>query len=103
MDLEKVAAAAKEYDEQQIANQEAAEREANKTIFDRIGDAVDSVNETVSEVFDFDAARFKQNVALRTAAPVFFISAATGEGIDALCGWLRAQMKQSKGGENGRD
>ncbi|MBQ1808923.1 MAG: hypothetical protein IIZ87_05290, partial [Selenomonas sp.] len=57
MDLEKVAAAAKEYDEQQIANQEAAEREANKTIFDRIGDAVDSVNETVSEVFDFDAAR----------------------------------------------
>ena len=45
--------------------------------------------------FDFDMARFKQNVALRTAAPVFFISAATGEGIDALCGWLCDQMKQS--------
>ena len=48
--------------------------------------------------FDFDMARFKEHVALRTAAPVFFVSARTGEGIRALCDWLIKQMQTKEYG-----
>ena len=40
------------------------------------------------EVFDFDLARFRANLRPLTAAPVFPVSAGTGEGFDALCDWL---------------
>ena len=39
--------------------------------------------------FDFDEERFRKNLAgCNETAPVFFISAATGEGIDPWIGWL---------------
>ena len=39
--------------------------------------------------FDFDTERFKKNLAgCNDKAPVFFISAATGEGMDEWCRWL---------------
>ena len=40
------------------------------------------------EVFDFDLASFRANLAPLTAAPVFPVSAETGEGFDALADWL---------------
>ena len=39
--------------------------------------------------FDFDEERFRKHLAgCNATAPVFFISAATGEGIDPWIGWL---------------
>ncbi len=47
------------------------------------------------EVFDFDLDRFRQNVKLRNEkAPVFAISAETGEGMDAWCAWLKEQAEK---------
>ena len=43
------------------------------------------------EAFDFNTERFKDNVARCTKAPVFFVSAATGEGIVKLAEWLHQQ------------
>ncbi len=43
------------------------------------------------EAFDFNTERFKENVAKCTKAPVFFVSAATGEGIITLAEWLHGQ------------
>ena len=43
------------------------------------------------EAFDFNTERFKENVAKCTNAPVFFVSAATGEGIVKLGEWLHEQ------------
>ncbi len=40
------------------------------------------------EAFDFNTERFKEYVAGCTEAPVFFVSAATGEGIVKLAEWL---------------
>ncbi len=39
--------------------------------------------------FDFDTARFAENAALRTAAPVFPVSAKSGEGFDAAADKIR--------------
>lgn len=44
------------------------------------------------EYFDFDMQRFLKNVRCHTEAPVFPVSAETGEGMDAFCRWLRAQI-----------
>ena len=45
------------------------------------------------EVFDFDMETFKKNVSMRNAsAPVFPISAETGEGIDKWCEWLEREV-----------
>ena len=45
-------------------------------------------------VFDFDMEKFKENVRVRNAGcPVFPISAATGEGVDAWCGWLLEEVR----------
>ena len=46
------------------------------------------------EVFDFDMETFKKNAALRNpGAPVFPISAETGEGIDEWCQWLANEVQ----------
>lgn len=45
-------------------------------------------------VFDFDLQKFRENVRLRNACcPVFPISAATGEGVDAWCAWLLQEVR----------
>ena len=44
------------------------------------------------EAFDFNTERFKEYVAGVTKAPVFFVSAATGEGIVKLAEWLNDQV-----------
>ena len=45
--------------------------------------------------FDFDMERFKSNLAgCNDKAPVFFISAATGEGMDAWCQWLNDEVRE---------
>ena len=45
-------------------------------------------------VFDFDLEKFWENVRLRNACcPVFPISAATGEGVDAWCAWLLQEVR----------
>ena len=52
------------------------------------------VNKTDAlEVFDFDMEQFRKNVSGRTGVPVFPVSAATGEGMDALADWLLAQFR----------
>lgn len=44
--------------------------------------------------FDFDPQRFRENLAAcNDAAPVFFLSAATGEGIDEWCAWLDREVR----------
>ncbi len=44
--------------------------------------------------FDFDNERFKANLAAcGCEVPVFFISAATGEGMDEWCRWLDAEVR----------
>ncbi len=44
--------------------------------------------------FDFDKERFKANLAACGCdVPVFFISAATGEGMDEWCKWLDAEVR----------
>ena len=44
--------------------------------------------------FDFDNERFKANLAAcGCVVPVFFISAATGEGMDEWCKWLDAEVR----------
>ncbi|MDO4869686.1 MAG: hydrogenase nickel incorporation protein HypB [Bacillota bacterium] len=43
--------------------------------------------------FDFDKDRFRENLkTCNEDAPVFFISAATGEGIDQWCAWILDEM-----------
>ncbi len=45
-------------------------------------------------VFDFDDEAVCQRIkALNPNAEIFFISAKTGEGIDAWCNWIRQQIK----------
>ena len=45
------------------------------------------------EAFDFDVDKFREYVAMRNPeAPVFPVSAATGEGLDAVAEWLRTQI-----------
>ena len=45
-------------------------------------------------VFDFDLEKFRENVRLRNACcPVFPISAATGEGVDAWGAWLLQEVR----------
>ena len=47
------------------------------------------------EVFDFSPEKFKQNVAACAPdAPVFMVSAATGEGIIALSEWVGERAKE---------
>lgn len=47
------------------------------------------------EAFDFSPEKFKKNVALRNPdAPVFMISAATGEGVHAAAEWLRTKISE---------
>ncbi len=44
--------------------------------------------------FDFDADRFRENLKqCNPQAPVFFISAGTGEGVDAWCEWLDGEVR----------
>jgi hydrogenase nickel incorporation protein HypB len=43
------------------------------------------------EAFDFNPERFEEHVAECTKAPVFFVSAATGDGITALAKWINEQ------------
>jgi len=45
------------------------------------------------EAFDFDVDRFREYVAMRNPdAPVFLVSAATGEGLDEVAEWLRGKV-----------
>ena len=45
------------------------------------------------EAFDFDTESFREYVAMRNPnSPVFPVSAATGEGLDAVAEWLRGQI-----------
>ncbi len=47
------------------------------------------------EAFDFNAEKFRQNVAERCPdAPVFMVSAATGVGIAELSGWISARANE---------
>ncbi|MBQ9015527.1 MAG: hydrogenase nickel incorporation protein HypB [Firmicutes bacterium] len=49
-------------------------------------------------VFDFDEERFRKNLQTCNAdAPVFFLSAATGEGAQQWCGWLDEQVRNFLG------
>ena len=44
--------------------------------------------------FDFEPERFRENLAgTGSEAPVFFLSAATGEGMDEWCGWLDREVR----------
>lgn len=44
--------------------------------------------------FDFDQGRFRENLRTCNAdAPVFFLSAVTGEGAREWCGWLDQQVR----------
>lgn len=46
-------------------------------------------------VFDFDEKAVVERIKkLNPNADIFFISAKTGEGVDAWCDWLRAQVKE---------
>ena len=50
------------------------------------------------EVFDFDMDKLRKNIALRNPdVPVFAVSAETGEGFDAWCDWLEAEVKSCLG------
>ena len=50
--------------------------------------------------FDFDEERFRTNLRTCNAeAPVFFLSAATGEGAREWCGWLDQQVREYLGKE----
>ena len=44
------------------------------------------------EAFDFNPERFEEHVSECTKAPVFFVSAATGDGIKALAKWINEQV-----------
>ena len=45
--------------------------------------------------FDFDTAKFKKNVAARRPeAPVFEVSARTGEGFTEVADWIRGKVKE---------
>ena len=47
------------------------------------------------EAFDFDPARFRENVAgCNPEAPVFFLSGVTGEGVAEWAAWLRGQVEK---------
>ena len=47
------------------------------------------------EAFDFSLGRFRQHLQARCPnAPVFMVSAATGEGMVALAGWIGEKAKQ---------
>lgn len=44
--------------------------------------------------FDFDSDRFRGHLAAcNPRAPVFFVSAATGEGMEDWCGWLLEELR----------
>ncbi len=46
-----------------------------------------------ASVFDFDRQRFEANVRLRNpTAPILYLSARTGEGMDAWYQWLRSEV-----------
>lgn len=66
MDLEKVRAGAEEYNQQQIATQEAIEAENRKTIWDKAlekgEDVYETVSETAGEVVDFAGNTFNDMV-----------------------------------------
>ena len=48
-------------------------------------------------VFDFDTAKFRENVAARRQdAPVFEVSARTGDGFAEVGDWIRAKVKEVK-------
>ena len=45
-------------------------------------------------VFDFDDQAVQERILkLNPQAKIFFISAKTGEGMDAVCDWLRQQVR----------
>lgn len=45
--------------------------------------------------FDFDQERFRRNLAAcNETAPVFFLSAATGEGVEDWCVWLDREVRE---------
>ena len=45
------------------------------------------------EAFDFDMEKFRENLAgVNLDAPVFFLSGATGEGVEEWARWLRGQI-----------
>ena len=46
------------------------------------------------EAFDFDTARFQENLAgCNPDAPVFFLSGVTGEGVKEWAAWLREKAE----------
>lgn len=48
-------------------------------------------------VFDFDDEAVKERILERNPnAEIFFISAKTGEGVDAVCDWIRNEVKEWK-------
>lgn len=48
-------------------------------------------------VFDFDDDAVKERILERNPnAEIFFISAKTGEGVDAVCDWIRNEVKEWK-------
>ena len=61
----------------------------------READAV-IVNKTdAMPAFDFDPERFRKHLAAcNENVPVFFISAATGEGVDQWCAWLKDEVSK---------
>ena len=60
----------------------------------RIADVVAVNKIDALPAFDFDLEAFEARVrALNPAARVFPVSAETGEGMDALTGWLRARLE----------
>ncbi len=49
------------------------------------------------DYFDFDLEKAKQRIlALNPRARVFPVSAKTGEGLDAFCGWIRGEVARIK-------
>lgn len=62
-----------------------------------VASAVAVTKTDVAPVFDFSVERARENVRMRNPnAPVFFTSALTGEGIEKVEAYIRAQISQFK-------
>jgi hydrogenase nickel incorporation protein HypB len=62
-----------------------------------IADAIVLNKYDTMHVFDFDEAEFRESVRkLNGAAPIFPISAKTGEGVDAWTDWLAARIEAAR-------
>ena len=79
---------------------EGDDKPAKYPVMFRAADAmVISKTDLLPYLDDFDPGRARDRLrALANPAPVFELSARSGEGLDAWCDWLRAGLSQRAGG-----